>query len=282
MSGATPAGSGRWASDRLWLFDFREPLGPGRRCTATLRPDWKPARDAASPRVEPARLRARLAPRVSGPTEFSFSTGGPAVVSMQPGDGGEIEEDQHFLLRLNGAAVEATVAANAWCEVEGIGERLPLRIVGGDLREQVLKARRVDPAAAARTLLARCDRPLPHRAAVRVVWGKGIAAAADAQVITTIEQRFRFTVREPFTAEFSCERENANAACMPIRPMTRALHGAGAARAGGAGAPARRPPATRWQPVFDKDDRTQRVQRGAVPEAARRERGLHASSCRAT
>ena len=38
----------------------------------------------------------------------------------------EIEEDQHFLLRLNGPAVEASVLANAWCEVEGIGERLPL------------------------------------------------------------------------------------------------------------------------------------------------------------
>ena len=37
-----------------------------------------------------------------------------------------------FRARLNGAAVEASVVANAWCEVEGIGERIALKIVGGD------------------------------------------------------------------------------------------------------------------------------------------------------
>src|SRR6187431_2807287 len=36
--GATPPGAGRWASDRIWLYDFREALPPGTQCTATLRP----------------------------------------------------------------------------------------------------------------------------------------------------------------------------------------------------------------------------------------------------
>src|SRR6185436_10200895 len=104
--------------------------------------------------------------------------------------GGEIEEDQHFLLRLNGVAVDATVAANAWCEVEGIGERLALVVVGGDVRAQVLKARSVGQPAAERTLVARCERPLPNGAALRLIWGKGIAAASDPKVVTTVEQRF--------------------------------------------------------------------------------------------
>ncbi len=30
--GAAPAGAGRWSSDRVWLYDFREALGPGVRC----------------------------------------------------------------------------------------------------------------------------------------------------------------------------------------------------------------------------------------------------------
>jgi hypothetical protein len=111
---------------------------------------------------------------------------------MQPGGSSDIEEDQHFLLRLNGSAVADTVAANAWCEVEGIGERLALRIVGGDVRAQVLKARRIDSARAERTLLARCERPLPNGAALRLVWGKGIAAASNPRIVTTIEQRFPF------------------------------------------------------------------------------------------
>jgi hypothetical protein len=38
-------------------------------------------------------------------------------------------------------------------------------------------------------------------------------------VKTTIEQRYSYQVRKPFSAEFSCERERANAACLPVRPM---------------------------------------------------------------
>ena len=125
--GTTVAGTGRWASDRVWLYDFREALPPGTKCSAKLRPEWKPSVAASGP--------AAAAP-LTGPSEFAFSTGGPAIVSMQPGDGAEIEEDQHFLIRLNGPAVEASVLANARCEVEGIGERLPLVLVGGEQRAQ--------------------------------------------------------------------------------------------------------------------------------------------------
>jgi uncharacterized protein YfaS (alpha-2-macroglobulin family) len=202
--GAAPAGSGRWANDRTWLYDFREPLPPGTRCTLKARAEWKP-----------------LNGTLTGTTEFAFGTGGPAVVSAQPYDGATIEEDQYFMLRLSGAAVEATVTANAWCEVEGVGERLGVRIIGGDARAELLKARGItDKAQAERTLVLACQRPLPNGVAVRVVWGKGIAAAANPKVVTSIEQRLRFTVRAPFTAEFSCERERANAPCLPIRPMS--------------------------------------------------------------
>ena len=65
-----------------------------------------------------------------------------------------------------------------------------------------------------------CARPLPNGSAVRFVWGQGIGAAANPKVLTGSEQRFRFTVRPAFTAEFSCERERANAPCLPIRPMS--------------------------------------------------------------
>ena len=101
---------------------------------------------------------------------------------MQPGGGGEIEEDQHFLMRLNGPAVEASVVANAWCEVEGIGERLALAASSAaTCATQLLKARRIDKAQAERTLIARCERPLPNGAAMRLVWGKGIAAARQSE-----------------------------------------------------------------------------------------------------
>jgi hypothetical protein len=131
-----------------------------------VRSDWKPA-----PQVG-ASTSGAAAPALTGTTRFAFSTGGPAVVAIQPGGGNEIEEDQHFLLRLNGPAVETTAAANAWCEVEGIGERLALVIVGGEVRAQVLKARAVAKGPADRTLVVRCERPLPNGAVMRLVWGK--------------------------------------------------------------------------------------------------------------
>ncbi|MES3013228.1 MAG: MG2 domain-containing protein, partial [Pseudomonadota bacterium] len=240
--GAAPAGSGRWANDRVWLYDFREPLLPGTRCTLKARPEWKP--------------RVGV---LTGATEFSFSTGGPAVVSVQPYDGGQIAEDQHFLLRLNGAAVESTVLANAWCEVEGIGERIGVNVIGGEARAALLKARGIDnKALVKRTLILACKRPLPPAAAVRLVWGKGIGASANPKIATTIEQRFRFTVRPAFTAEFSCERENANAPCLPIRPMT-VRFSAPVARELAAKLRLTPSSGTALAPVFDKDDKATEV-----------------------
>ena len=109
---------------------------------------------------------------------------------MQPDDGADIEEDQFFLLRLNGAAVESSVTANAWCEVEASasGSRSDRR---RDCARGAVKARRIEKAQAERTLVLPCERPLPNGAHMRVVWGKGIAAASNPKIATTIEQRFR-------------------------------------------------------------------------------------------
>ncbi|HET7794402.1 MAG TPA: alpha-2-macroglobulin, partial [Rhizobacter sp.] len=199
--GAAPPGAGRWSDARVWLYDFREPVPPGMRCTLKARADWKP-----------------LTGTLSGPTEFAFSTGGPAVATTQPYSGATIEEDQHFLLQLTGPAVASTVLAHAACEIEGIGERVPVRVVGGAARDEVLKARRLQKQAD-RWLLLACQRPLPADTPVRLVWGAGIAAQANPKVVTRNEQRFGFRVRKAFTAEFSCERERADAPCLPIRPL---------------------------------------------------------------
>lgn len=237
--GAAPQGSGRWSNERVWLYDFREGLPPGTRCTLKPRADWKP-----------------LAGTLTGSTEFSFSTGGPAVATAWPSTG-TIEEDQHFLLQLTGPAVEATVLAHAACEIEGIGERVPVRVVGGALRDEVLKARRLQKQAA-RMLLLACQRPLPSDTQVKLVWSAGIAAQANPQIVTRTEQRFSYKVRKALIAEFSCERERADAPCLPIRPLwlrfsspvprsvaeaVRLKPASGAALA----------------PVFDKDDKAAEV-----------------------
>ena len=245
--GAVPAGSGRWANDRVWLYDFREALPPGTRCTLKPRPDWKPSAGA-----------------LTGAAEFVFGTGGPSVVSSQPYDGATIEEDQYFMLRLSGAALESSVLVNAWCEVEGVGERIGVRVIGGEARAALLKARRVEKAEAERTLVLSCQRPLPNGAALRVVWGRGIAAQANPKVATSVEQRLRFSVRAELSAEFSCERERANAPCLPIRPMSLRFS---APIAREVAARIRLVPATGegLAPVVDKDDKAAEVRAVTFP-----------------
>ncbi|HKX44998.1 MAG TPA: MG2 domain-containing protein, partial [Burkholderiaceae bacterium] len=246
--GVTPVGSGRWATDKVWLYDFREPLPPGTRCTLKLKADWKPAEGT------------RGTGPLTGTTEYAFNTGGPAIVSPQPYEGAQIEEEQYFLLRLSGPAVESTVLANAWCEVDGVGERLPVRAITGAARDELLKTRRVtDKAIVARMLILACQRPLPNGAAMRLVWGRGIAAAANPKIATSVEQRLRYTVRPAFTAEFSCERERANAPCLPIRPMTLRFSSPIARELA---AQVRLKPdagGDAYAPAFDKDDKSEEV-----------------------
>ena len=62
-----------------------------------------------------------------------------------------------------------------------------------------------------------CNRRLTPSAKLQVVFGKGVAT--PSQVLNKVEKRFNFKVREPFTASFNCERENAQAACLPLRPL---------------------------------------------------------------
>ena len=255
--GPVPAGSGAWQGASQWVYDFREALPPGVRCSLSLNPGFKPLDGAA----------------ITAPARLEFQTGGPAVDRIEPEQGQIIEEDQHFLLRLTGPVVEASLAGRAWCEVEGIGERLPARIITGNLRDQVLRERQVRPAQAERHLLLACQRPLPQEARVRLVWGPGIAARAHPALVTRAPQSFDYSVRRAFLAEFSCERERAQAPCLPIRPMRltlsepvpralaaqvrlRPLDAAGAPLSGAAGGTA---PGGGLAPVFDKDDRAEEV-----------------------
>ena len=238
--GLTPAGSGRWANDRVWLYDFREPLPPGTRCALKARPEWKPLNGV-----------------LSGSTEFSFSTGGPAVQSILPGKGSTVEEEQHFLVQLNGPAVEASVLGAAWCEAEGIVERLPVRFITGAPRDDLIKARKLEQQAD-RIVVLTCQRPLPNDVRLRLVWGKGIAARANPKVMTSIEQRFDFRVRKAFSAEFSCEREKAGAPCLPIRPMVLRFSEP-VARALAAQVQLKSASGKTIAPKFDKDDKAEEV-----------------------
>ena len=203
-------GTGRWVTDRTWAFEFDNDLPPGVSCTLQARSGVKSPKGA----------------ELAGLGSYKFNTGGPFVQNVQPYSGNRIDETQYFSLRLNGPATLASVQANVWCAVEGLGERVPVRLIEGKDRAALLKAHGMESAAAKDPLSVitlACNRTLTPSAKVQLVFGKGVSTPASANqqsgVANSTEKRFDFRVREPFEANFSCERENAQSACLPIRPM---------------------------------------------------------------
>ncbi len=210
--GEAPAakGTGRWTTERVWSYSFAQDLPPGVRCTVQAAADLQSTNGSA----------------LSGPARFRFSTGGPFVQSVMPYPGSRIDEDQAFILRLNGPAAPESVRDHVWCGMQGIGERIAVRLIEGADREALLQSRHLEQQAKddpLRIVTLACNRRLTPSADVQLVFGKGVAtpdtAGAGSGIANILEKRFDYTVREPFLADFQCERENAQADCLPIRPM---------------------------------------------------------------
>ena len=233
-------GSGRWATERSWTFDFAQDLPPGVRCAVQANAD----------------LRSPTGAALAGQIRFSFSSGGPFVQNTVPYAGSRIDEEQHFILRLNGPATPESIQTHVWCGMRGLGERIAVRLVEGADRAAMLRARRLERQASAAPLqyvTLACNRRLTPSADVQLVFGKGVSTpgvAGAPGIANTVERRFDFQVREPFAADFQCERENAQSACLPIRPLS--LHfNAPVARTLAEGIRLSAG-ATRLAPVFDK------------------------------
>ena len=198
-------GSGRWISDREWAFDFENDLPPGVKCTVQVRTGIKSASGAL----------------FTGASSYKFNSGGPFIQNLRPGTYEKIDEEQYFLLQLNGAATLKSIQDNVWCSVEGLGERVPVKLIEGKERDALLKSQGLEKAATSDPLkfvTLTCNRRLTPASKMQLVYGKGVSTPSG--VANSVEKRYNFTVREPFAASFNCERENAQSACLPIRPMS--------------------------------------------------------------
>ncbi|HXF17902.1 MAG TPA: MG2 domain-containing protein, partial [Burkholderiales bacterium] len=189
---------------------------------------------------------------LAGDQTFEFNTGGPAILEMLPFEGNNIDEEQIFLLGLDAPATDQSVLENAYCDVRGVTERIPVRVIGGEERKALLDSRRdfVDrwlrllfkdgreiimdgrpfgrgsrldqflngDAGAKLPLVAlQCQRRLPNNGQVSLVWGKGIMS--DSGIPTGQDQSLAYKVRDTFQARFTCDRVNKDAQCLPILPM---------------------------------------------------------------
>jgi hypothetical protein len=193
-------GTARWVASGEWVYDFARDLPAGLRCTF--------------------RLHAGLTTQVGRPLAehaFTFSTGGPAVKTVIPrADANAIDEEQAFLVVLDAEATPDSIRDHVWIGVAGHQDRLPVKMVIGEAREQILKAQDAD-AIQGSVVILQAARPFPNEARVTLTWGKGVTSTSG--VPTEQDQTFAFQVRKPFTAQFTCERENPRAGCIPVTPM---------------------------------------------------------------
>ena len=195
-------GSARWIDTARWAYDFAHDLPAGVRCTFRLR----------------ANLRTLAGTSFSSRPEFHFDTGGPAVVESMPWQGSEdIDEQQAFVLTLDAEPDVASVIANAGFSVEGMPERIGVKVLSGADRETLLKHFK-NFISNRPVLILQAKQSFPNAAAVSLIWGKGIKTASG--VATTQDQTLNYKTRKPFEAALRCERENAHAACIPVTPIS--------------------------------------------------------------
>jgi len=214
----TRTGKGTWEDSRTWIYEFEKELGAGEGCKFTAKRELKSDKGGA----------------FEGKAEFSFETGGPAIKRSEPYEGSSIEQKPAFLLQLDGKADEASVEKHAYLLVEGLPERIPLKVVSGKMKEEILKQSRrnyygegdeeggQEDSEQSNTkmfpIVLESSRSLPPNVRVQLVWGKGIKGAKGAA--TTEDQMIAYRTQQDFTATFSCQRENENSPCLPIGEMS--------------------------------------------------------------
>ncbi len=216
-------GEGRWADQQTYVWEFATPLPGGTACEIKTRAGLKSASGYA----------------LGGQQSFKVDAGGPVARAVLPGgDGSGIEEDQVFLVAANMAATRDSVAANAYCAVDGIGEKIAVDVLPVDLPAKLLGELGTDryevrnfletaglpttiPTAAAdrakmlsSVTALKCRRPLPPGRDMALVWGATIAGVGGK--LAGADQRFDYSVRKPFTARFECSRVNAQGGCSPV------------------------------------------------------------------
>jgi alpha-2-macroglobulin len=180
----------RWASGEQWEASFAEPIAAGSQCEAVVslanNPSFKPV-------------------------TYKFATAQPVVVRAWPDSYQRIDENQTFVMQTNVpsnvAIADAFKSGKPYCTSSKFGERIDLQLVKADEAKAIVEAiRRELPKGldTARLAVAKCARPLGEDARVNIVWGKAI----------------EYTTQPAFRASLSCEREQANRPCIPVRPIS--------------------------------------------------------------
>jgi len=206
-------GNGYWVDQRNWVYDLAQTPQAGAGCRFKPKPG----------------LVTLAGEAVAAAEHYAFTIAGPRILASLPSSESTIDEDQVFVLLLNGPARADSIAKHARCEAQGIHEQLPAQRLTGPERARMLRVLKNrldqlgedwadrDPGQDPRLEVLRCQRTLPANAQLTLVWGAGIATPSGQQ--NPAEQRLSFNVRDHFAARSRCQRENAKAGCIPLTPI---------------------------------------------------------------
>nr|BFD61583.1 MG2 domain-containing protein [Bdellovibrio sp. HM001] len=186
-------GQGRWIDTRNWVFDYKEPLAGGLSCEVTVHGQ-----------------------------KYRFNTGGPHVKQIFPQIYRPVDPEQNFVIVLDSPVKKETLKTEAYFVAEGLGDRLPVVEVTGGEADKVLKAAQQEyqyekEEFKGDIVVLKAQRPFPAGGRVSFVWSKWIQSPSGNT--SQEDETFEFQVREPFKAEFGCEREGAGKPCVPLLGM---------------------------------------------------------------
>ncbi|PSJ40908.1 alpha-2-macroglobulin family protein [Allosphingosinicella deserti] len=218
-------GKGRWVDPATYVWDFDKALPGDTTCTASLRDG----------------LETLDGNRVGGTQRFEIDSGGPSPSAIMTGSYGDnVEEDQAFIVAVNGPVDRRSIVQHVYCTVDGIGERIPVDLLPADTPRRILSemgsrwraesflenaglpsplpanAKERD-AALANVVALKCRRPLPPGRDMALVWGKDVRSPSGR--IVGKESRHDYVVRDAFSARLTCSRVNAQAGCNPLEPI---------------------------------------------------------------
>ncbi|MDP1635372.1 MAG: hypothetical protein Q8L69_11915, partial [Gallionellaceae bacterium] len=209
-------GKGHWADQRNWIYDFDYDLPAGVACTFTIKKG----------------LTALSSDPVKTTRAYSFNTGGPAVMQSEPysGSWSTVDENQIFVFGLDAPATADSIQKHVHCQVDGIAEQVPVKLITGKLRASILgwreafltryyqfafkldngtrhsmifgideqgsdreKFLKLRDSANSPIVVMQCTRTFPNKAQIRIVWGKGVTSASG--IPTSQDQILEFKAR---------------------------------------------------------------------------------------
>ena len=199
----TPAqaaqGTGRWNHAREWVWQFQQTVPAGTRCQIQTEKSFKSPSGAI----------------LAGASSYQFEVAGPTIIQAWPATYEAVDESQTFVLKLNGAATASSLQQHVHCRAEGVGERIPVRLLDAGKTQAVLQALEIQGKGDYVAL--ECNRRLTAGSSMQLVYGAGVQMASGVSNRHT--KTLDYQVREAFMAELQCQRERANVGCLPIRDL---------------------------------------------------------------